>query len=182
MKYQDSTSNYGIVTILLHWFCASLIIFLFGLGVYMRGLDYYSPWYHQAPVIHISLGLLIFALMLIRILWRARNQTPARINTISTQTHLAASLVKILLYVFTFIICLSGYLITTAEGQPAHFFELLSIPAVFELNASFVDLAGATHKYVAWGIIGLALLHGSAALFHHFIKRDATLLRMLNPK
>ncbi|WP_409990565.1 cytochrome b [Cellvibrio sp.] len=44
-----------------------------------------------------------------------------------------------------------------------------------------MDRAGKIHKYVAWGLIALVALHAIAALFHHFIKRDKTLVRMLKP-
>lgn len=178
---KDSSSSYGLITIMLHWMCASLIIFLFGLGIFMRGLDYYSPWYNRAPALHISLGLLVLLLMSLRVIWRASNATPTQILTISAHNHLAATAAKKALYIFTFIICISGYFITTAEGQAASFFNWLSLPASITLNASSVDLAGLIHKYVAWGIIGVATLHGGAALFHHFVKRDRTLLRMLKP-
>jgi cytochrome b561 len=179
MKFIDSENYYGRITQCLHWICALLIFFLFGLGVYMRGLDYYSTWYHRAPALHIALGLLVCSLMLMRLVWRANNQTPARIISISRSLYLAANATKIVLYVLTFAICISGYLITTADGQAANFFDLFAIPASIELSATHVDLAGKIHKYTAWSLIAIALAHGGAALFHHFIKRDATLLRML---
>jgi cytochrome b561 len=178
---KDSTSGYGLVTIMLHWVCAPLVIFLFGLGVYMRGLDYYSPWYHRGPEIHIALGLLLFALMLLRLLWRNSNKDPSALPTISKSNLLAAKVVKILLYVGVFVICISGYFITTAEGVGASFFELFAVPASLELSASNVDLMGAIHKYCAWGLMAVVSLHAAAALFHHFFKRDKTLVRMLKP-
>jgi len=178
---KDSLSGYGLVTISLHWVCAALIIFLFGLGVYMRSLDYYSPWYHRAPEIHIAIGLLAFLLMSFRLVWRSCSQMPQPIPTISKSNSLAAIAVKVALYLGVFIICISGYLITTAEGQGAHFFNLASVPASIELSAHNVDRAGFIHKYFAWGLMAIALLHAAAALFHHFVKRDKTLVRMLKP-
>jgi cytochrome b561 len=178
---KDSKSGYGLITIILHWVCALLIIFLFGLGVYMRSLDYYSPWYHRGPEIHIAIGLLVFLLMSLRLLWRSRSQSPKPLPTISKNNQLAATAVKIALYLSVFIICITGYLITTAEGKGADFFELFSVPASIELSAHNVDRAGFIHKYLAWGLIALALLHAAAALFHHFVKRDKTLVRMLTP-
>ncbi len=178
---KDSPSGYGLITIFVHWLCASLIIFLFGLGVYMRSLDYYSPWYHRGPALHISLGLLVLLLMSLRVLWRMRNQYPLPLPSISQNNLRAATLVKIALYVFAFIICISGYFVTTAEGQSASFFDVFSFPATIKLSSVNVDRAGLIHKFMAWGIVGLAVLHGSAALFHHFVKRDRTLVRMLSP-
>lgn len=178
---KDSRSGYGLVTIALHWVCAPLIIFLFGLGVYMRGLDYYSPWYHRGPELHIALGLLVFMLMALRLVWRKKNQDPNPIPTISKSNLAAAKAVKILLYVCVFVICISGYLITTAEGSGANFFGMFSVPATLELSADNIDRMGAIHKYVAWGLMGIVILHAAAALFHHFVKRDKTLVQMLKP-
>lgn len=178
---KDSRSGYGLITIIFHWTCASLIIFLFCLGVYMRSLDYYSPWYHRGPALHVSVGLLVLWLMSFRLLWRLYNKTPAALPTINAPTQLAANLVKIILYVFTFIICISGYFVTTAEGQGASFFDIFSFPVTLKLSSGDVDRAGLIHKVVAWSIVVVAVLHGSAALFHHFVKRDRTLVRMLNP-
>ncbi|GGY86162.1 cytochrome b [Cellvibrio zantedeschiae] len=178
---KDSPSGYGLITIIFHWVSAPLILFVFGLGVYMRGLDYYSPWYHRGPEIHIALGLVIFLLMSLRFLWRIRSTSPNAIPTISKSNLLAAQVVKILLYVFVFIICITGYLITTAEGQGAAFFDFFSIPATVQLNAHNVDRAGAIHKYLAWTLIAIVVVHAAAAIFHHFVKRDKTLIRMLKP-
>src|SRR5690625_7065992 len=54
------------------------MVVLFGLGLYMVGLSYYDPWYNRAPSLHISLGLLVLLLTLIRIVWRlAQRRNPA---------------------------------------------------------------------------------------------------------
>lgn len=178
---KDSPSGYGLLTIIIHWFSALLIVCLFALGLYMTGLDYYSPWYHKAPELHISLGIGLLVLTLVRIIWRAASKTPAPLPSIGRSTMLAANLVKIALYFLVFIIVGSGYLITTAEGQAASFFNLFAIPASLELSSDNVDRAGELHEYCAWTLIIIASLHALAALFHHFVKRDRTLVRMLSP-
>lgn len=178
---KDSRTGYGLISIMLHWVSAPLILFVFGLGVYMRGLDYYSPWYHRGPEIHIALGLLIFLLMSLRLLWRIRSGSPEAIASIPKSTQFAANAVKYVIYIAVFTICITGYLITTAEGSGANFFGLFSVPATAELSADNIDRAGLAHKYIAWGLIVLVVVHALAALFHHFIKRDKTLVRMLKP-
>jgi cytochrome b561 len=88
---------------------------------------------------------------------------------------------KIALYISVFVICVTGYLITTAEGSAASFFNIIDIPAALTLSGDQTDLAGLIHKYVAWALMGLVILHTLAALLHHFIKRDKTLTRILKP-
>jgi cytochrome b561 len=177
---KDSRSGYGLLSILIHWISAVLILFLFGLGIYMVDLSYYDDWYHEGPELHISLGLVVLLLMLVRVVWRIINPTPEELSTKRAQ-NLAAKIVKLGLYAFIFIVLISGYLITTAEGQPASMFNLIKFPVLTELSSQNVDLAGAIHEYLAWGIVLLVVLHVAGGLLHHFVIRDRTLVRMLKP-
>ncbi len=60
---RNSTQGYGLVAILLHWSMAVLIIGLYLLGDWMVDLDYYHPWYLEAPDLHRGLGV-VTALLL----------------------------------------------------------------------------------------------------------------------
>jgi cytochrome b561 len=165
----------------LHWVCALLIIFLFGLGIYMTGLDYYAEWYHKGPALHVSLGLILLLLMVARVVWRLFSIKPASLPNHSRMTQLLAAVVKYLLYVLIFAVLISGYLITTAEGKPASLFGIVHFPVLTELNSTNVDRAGLIHELLAWAIVIVAALHALAALTHHFVIRDRTLVRMLKP-
>ncbi len=46
MNWRNDPHRYGLVSVTLHWVMAIAIVALFWLGLWMRGLDYYSPWYH----------------------------------------------------------------------------------------------------------------------------------------
>jgi cytochrome b561 len=70
----------------------------------------------------------------------------------------------------------------TAKGAPVAVFDLFSIPATIHGLPRQEDIAGALHTLIAYALIGLAGLHAAAALKHHLIDRDATLLRMLGLK
>lgn len=177
---KDSPSGFGLVSILIHWLTAPLILFLFGLGVYMVDLTYYDDWYHSAPELHVSLGLLLFLLMIVRVVWRVVNPKPVDLSEKPAQ-RIAVKLVKLALYIAIFTVIITGYLITTAEGQPASMFGLVKFPVLVELNSANVDLAGEIHEYFAWGIIALVVIHTLGALFHHFALRDRTLVRMFKP-
>ena len=61
---RNSSTCYGLVSVFLHWSMTLLIIGLFALGLWMVTLDYYDVWYHDAPQLHKSLGLLVAALWL----------------------------------------------------------------------------------------------------------------------
>ena len=83
------------------------------------------------------------------------------------------------LYLGLFVVMISGYLISTADGRGISVFDLFEIPALITGLPNQADLAGAVHFYVACAVVIFAGLHGLAALKHHFIDRDATLRRML---
>ena len=178
---KDSHAGYGLITIALHWSCAFLIIILFGLGIYMTGLDYYSTWYYKGPALHISLGFILSVLMITFVLWRIGNGNPGPLANHSRSIVLFALLVKYTMYIFIFIVLVSGYLLATAAGKPASLFGIIHIPSIAQLDSINVDRVGLVHELFAWAVVILAALHAFAALAHHFVGHDRTLVRMLKP-
>jgi len=177
---RDSHHNFGLISIFFHWLSAGLTLFLFGLGVYLTSYGYYSTDYLQYAHLHYALGIILLGLVSIRLLWRLTSKTPKTLVN-SLPAKIGISLSKFLLYVFLFAILVSGYFICTAEGQSINVFGLFQIPSVMLLETEQLNLAGLTHKYVAWGLLGLVIIHAGAALVHHFFIRDRTLVRMLKP-
>jgi cytochrome b561 len=156
---------------------ALIIIGLFIVGKYMVDLDYYDSYYHKAPWWHKSIGLCLFILLAFRILWKSVNTSPAPISIKNFEIKIA-KIVHIVLYLLIFICCISGYLISTAEGVGLSLFDWIEIPALFNGGANQADLAGEVHEYATTGLIILATFHLFAALKHHFINKDKTLVRM----
>ena len=77
------------------------------------------------------------------------------------------------------IIVFLGYLISTASGDSIEVFNWFEIPATITSIENQEDIAGELHYWFALSIIIIASLHALAALKHHFIDKDKTLLRML---
>lgn len=178
---QDRAQGYGLVTIIMHWVSALTIVFLFALGIYMVDLGYYDDWYHKGPALHISIGLLLLVLMTFRLLWRLFSRQPQPLASHTLPMRLAAAVVKVILYALVFTVMISGYLITSAEGRGPLLFDWVRFPVFIQLDSDGVDLAGEIHEIFAWLIIIFASLHALAALLHHFVIRDRTLMRMLKP-
>ena len=176
---RDCETHYGPLSKLLHWSSALLVLGLFGLGIWMVELDYYHGWYHTGPALHISFGLLLLALTVLRLSWRSLNRSPVPLASHSRIITSAATVVKCTLYLLLLIILFSGYAITTAEGQPARFFDSLTIPALMAFEGDQVDWLGRIHLWGAGALIALVAGHAGAALFHHLVHKDATLKRML---
>ena len=179
MHLRNSATSYGLVSIVLHWSVALLVFGLFGLGLWMVDLGYYSSWRQTAPDLHKSLGLLLFGLMLVRLMWRFFSPPPAPVNSYSNPVRRAAKVVHALLFFGLFALMLAGYLISTAEGRGISLFGWFEVPALFAAIDNQADIAGWVHEYLAWALVIFAGLHALAACKHHFVDRDSTLRRML---
>lgn len=179
MQWRNSARRYGLVSIFLHWGIALAVFALFGLGLWMVGLDYYSSWYRRAPELHKGIGILLLIAMLLRLVWRVISPPPPALASYSAATRRGAALGHGLLYLGLFALMLSGYLISTADGRAIEVFGWFAVPATLSGLDGQEDIAGTVHLWLAWGLVGLAVLHALAALKHHFIDRDATLKRML---
>ena len=83
------------------------------------------------------------------------------------------------LYLLLFCTAISGYLISTADGRPVEVFGHFEVPASLTDLPGQADWAGAIHLTLAITVIVLTAVHALAALKHHFVDRDRTLLRML---
>jgi cytochrome b561 len=176
---RNTPDGYGLVAILLHWLTALAILGLFAMGLWMTGLDYYHPWYHRAPEIHKAVGTLLGALLLLRLLWRLGNPRPLPEPTHSAFERYASRVAHALLYALPFAVIGAGYLISTADGQPIEVFALFAVPATLTGLPEQADRAGDVHLALAIALVAVAGIHALAALKHHFIDHDRTLLRML---
>ncbi len=174
---RNTSTSYGLVAIAMHWLMAVVIFGMFGLGLWMVELNYYDSWYHDAPYMHKAIGMLLLFALVFRFGWRLTNARPNLMGEPWEQ--ITALLVHRTHYLLLFTITMTGYLIPTAEGAGIDIFGLLKVPASFSFTKTEADLIGLIHLYVAWAVIGLAAAHAGAALKHHFIDKDITLLRML---
>lgn len=179
MPLRDSPDRYGWLSMLLHWGTAVAVFGLFGLGLWMRELSYYDPWYQQGPFIHKSLGILVFAAVLLRLLWRALNPRPLDAPTLRPWERITAHITHYALYAMLLATMLAGYLISTADGRAIDVFTWFSVPATLHGLDGQEDIAGDVHEVLAWLLVISALVHAAAALKHHFFDRDNTLLKML---
>ncbi len=179
MQLRNTSRRYGIISISLHWIFAIAVYAMFGLGLWMVTLSYYDGWYHQAPELHKSIGVLLMMGLVIRVIWRHISPPPAAPKTHSKFTRISAVAAHITLYALLFALLISGYLISTAEGKPISVFGIFDVPATLADAGSQADIAGVIHLWLAWSVVILSVLHGLAALKHHFINKDDTLKRML---
>lgn len=181
MNIKNTSNSYGIVTILLHWLMAVLIVGLFVLGEIMVDLDYYSKWYNAAPWWHKSIGMLVLALLFIRLIWVFCNNPPAPLRTYKMWEIQVAKATHSLFYILLIVICFSGYFISTARDASIEIFGWFDIPAFINFSKYQADIAGEIHEVAAYVMAFLFVLHVCATFKHHFIDKDVTLVRILKP-
>lgn len=177
MRLKNSESHFGLVAIVLHWVMAFLIIGLLAVGLYMvelpiglQKLKLYG-W-------HKEYGLLVLALVVVRLSWRIINATPQL--ALPWWEKLAARLVHWAFYGFMFAMPISGWLVTSAAGLPASFFGLFTLPNLIAPNEELLQFFQWAHQWLGYGLIAAIFLHASAALKHHFINKDDILRRMIS--
>lgn len=177
MILKNTYKQFGIITILLHWLMALLIIGLLALGLYMvrmpislQKLQYYG-W-------HKEIGILVLMLAVVRLAWRLRNINPT-LDSIPVWEQLAARAVHWLFYFFMFAMPITGWMITSSADLPVNFFGLFTLPnlvAASEPNRLFYT---EIHEWLGYVLIAIVCMHTAAALKHHFINKDTILRRML---
>lgn len=193
MKFKNTEAGYGVVAIALHWLVA--IGFL---AAYMA--VYYRRWFTEAKTpenwtalqLHLSVGVTIAVFVVLRVIWKLMNKRPDDVPA-SALEHKAAHATHWVLYAVMIIMPITGYLGT---GAPTEYFFLFDIPK-FEETAIFQTLVadglGLTFKqweqpldfvhknggaYFVWVLIAV---HVGAALYHHVVRRDVVLKRMIKP-
>jgi cytochrome b561 len=175
---RNNQHEYGSIAILLHWVMAVLIIALLILGLYMtelpiglRKLRFYG-W-------HKELGVLVFMLAMIRVVWRLANITPLLAPYLPLWEAFAARCVHWAFYLLMGILPITGWIMSSAAGLPVSFFGWFVLPDLVSPNHDLFMFFRELHEWLAWAMIALICLHVMAALKHHFINKDDILRRML---
>ncbi len=160
-----------------HWVTAVLILAVLPLGAVIKfvkddvKLNFYA--------VHESLGLLVLFVVLARLAYRIGHPPPAPLPGMPAHLRLAANTVHLALYGALILMPISGFLATNAWGFPLTWFWLIPVPSPIGEDKAIAPTLSAIHEFLAWTILALLALHLSAVLYHHVLKRDRTLDRMI---
>lgn len=179
MLIRNSGTQFGIVSKLLHWSIALPILGLIWLGWYMMDLTYYDQWYNDSLLLHKAVGMVVLALAVLKSIWLVVSPAPDPLPTQKHWEHVVSKFAHWVLFLSMFLIPVTGYIISTSEGDSVSIFGLFEFPALFTISESTRDMAIEIHYYAAYAILGITLLHAGAALKHQFIDKDGTLQRMI---
>jgi cytochrome b561 len=129
--------------------------------------------------LHISLGVLLTAVVIARIVWRLMPGHD-RGSIVSGWVKLASKSVHYLLYLLLVIQASLGFAWRWAQGHEVGFFGLFGIPGPYgALDRGTRHILAQSHQYLAWAIVIIAFGHALAALYHHYSLKDRVLGRML---
>jgi cytochrome b561 len=171
-------SRYDAVEITLHWATALLVITLYFLAQAWSFIHRGAPSRLEMQSTHVSLGICLAAVLVLRIAWRAgpgRRLPPAT----SGITEIASEGVHYLLYLLLLTVVGLGFCFRWSQHVPLNFFGWFVIPAPYPFSQSQTSPIGELHYWVATTIVVLAGGHACAALFHHYVLHDGVLCRML---
>jgi cytochrome b561 len=173
----DDGTNYDNVAITLHWLTALLVIVQFVSAI---SWDYFSHATAETmQSIHVSLGVLLTAVILARIAWRL--MPGHQISSLEVGwVRLASKGVHYLLYALLVAQAGLGFAFRWAQGHPVGFFGLFAIPSPFgALDKATRHTLHGLHEKGGWAIVILAFGHALAALYHYYGVKDRVLQRML---
>lgn len=175
---RSRTDSYTPLAIALHWTTAALVLFMVPAGIVMRWLpegDLQNLLFH----LHRSTGVVIFPLVLVRLIYRWRNPPPPLPDDLMAVQKLAAHLTHYALYALLLLNPLLGWWATSAYGAAIEVYWLFELPPLVAQDKPLSETLLMFHRLVGLTIAALIAMHIGAALFHHFIRRDNILLRML---
>lgn len=169
--------EYGFTAKLLHWLIAAILVVQFALGWLMppvrRGMQPGSSMH-----LHISIGIVVLALIVVRLLWRLTHRVPPE-PALPRWQRLASAAVHWLLYVLVLVTTLSGWFYASARGWTLTFFGLAPLPALVAQGSRAGRALGEIHEGIVWVLLAVIAAHVLAALVHAFVYRDDVMRRML---
>jgi cytochrome b561 len=178
MTYGTRTDHYPATSKLLHWLVAACVLVTVPVAIVMGRVGQ-GPTQDSLYNLHKSIGVLILVLMVLRLINRLVAGALAPEAEIEPWQRAVSSIVHTSLYVLLLAMPIVGYIANSAYGASTPFFGLFELPSIVGKNEELATRLFTLHRWVGWLVILLVLMHISAALYHHFIRRDAVLKRML---
>jgi cytochrome b561 len=181
MRWRNSPDGYGAVPQLMHWITVALVILGWLLGQFN---DIFPKGAARAAslFIHNSAGLAVICILILRLLWRLVDPPPPIEHSVLGEwLDRVGRVAHYVLYALLIAAPVSGIVLQFARGEPLPLFGLGEIASPWAADRAFARGVKEIHELTANALISLAALHAAAALVHHWVLRDRTLIRMLPP-
>lgn len=170
----EQGERYSTVAIAFHWIIAALVVFNLVVGIGHEGI----PALRRLMGAHMAVGITVLALTAARIAWRLAHRPPALPGNISAAERRIALATHWTLYALLILMPLTGWaMVSGPEGRPLSWFGAFTVP-LLPVDAAGSELGHSGHGLLGWLMLALVVLHVAAALRHHLVLRDPTLVRM----
>jgi cytochrome b561 len=180
MSTIQSRNRYSGTTIALHWLMLVLIASAYVLILSRTEFEKGSDARNLVKMLHFSVGVTIFALVWLRIAARlSGGPAPAITPAPGPMQHKAAKLAHLALYGLMIGMPIGGMAILAFEGHAIPYFGLFEFRLPLAENKDLAEVFEELHE--TGGTVGYFLigLHAAASLYHHYVRRDDTVKRML---
>lgn len=175
------------MAIALHWVIAVLIIYNLSLGFFMEGFA--PPLKRLIIPMHISSGMTVLLLTILRIVWRWTHRPPAFTSGMTRWETASAHAAHVLIYVLMLAMPLTGWSIISAHplrpGAGANVWGLFLVPPITPIATLSPTIQPAVHERFVeahtiggWIFVALLLLHVAGALKHQLMDKHPELARM----
>lgn len=176
------STRYSSVAIILHWVMAVAFILMLSSGLTMEYLEISKELKFNLYQWHKSLGVLLLAAFVLRVIWRVMHKPPFLPLSMPRAERLAAKAGHFLLYFCMLVVPLAGWTMVSASvyGLPTIVFGWFEWPHIPNIagNEAIGGFAKTIHKYLAWAFGVLILGHIAAVLKHAVIDNENLLTRM----
>jgi cytochrome b561 len=169
---------YSLTARTLHWITATLVLINLPLGLVIAD-RWGGPLQDQLYDLHRSIGALVIPVILIRFLYRLTHPPVPLPDDVPPLQQLAAHVTHWMLYGLLIVQPLLGWIGTSAYPATITVFGLFELPSIWPEDRAFSDKVLFIHALVALAIATLVAMHIGAALYHHFVRRDGVLARMV---
>jgi cytochrome b561 len=173
--------HWGSLAKFFHWTIVLLILVQGTVGLIMVDLPK-RPNVIPVYNFHKSVGLTIFALAVLRLVWRLFDRRPEEPATMPRAQVIGVKVGHALLYVLLFLVPLSGWWFDSVSAlRPLYWFGLFEVPhfgAPDPSNPELKNIAAGRHEFLFWTLVVVAAGHAVAALYHQFVVKDGVLARM----
>lgn len=178
MAAYSSRLRYGAVAQIFHWLTVILVLAAYFLGEGGPESRVYAPERALTLSAHETFGVLVLVLTVLRLAWRALDRTPDT-EPMPRPMQIASRAVQGLLYLLLLAIPLTAIFGSWFTAHPVTLFGGLAIGPLTAANSDLGHTLFDLHETIGNAILWVAGIHAAAALLHHFVMRDRTLLTML---
>lgn len=168
--------HYATPAIFLHWTLAILIATLVAVGWYMMSIED-DPGSERFFNLHKSVGIVVFALVLLRIVWRLGHKPAALPPSVPGWEVTASLLAQRLLYACMFLLPIIGFIGASYSKDGIRFFGQ-QLPRMVAANHDMAERFFGIHVTLAWVMVAIIALHAAGGLKHLLLDKDGVFQRM----